>query len=181
MDRQYDMEELRAVLRFHAQKYPLIDILDAAKLIYQHVLGCEHAIIRPYSAYSFLKEEIASVRQQSMPLLEDIGNGFSRVELRALEANGVSADELFDWFYVSSQYRGDTDRFIASLQLLREPDLGLGFDGESVDGYCGSIVVPADDPQGGDPQTFGILAHLDVVPESTGWDYPPYGAVIADG
>ena len=140
MDRQYDMEELRAVLRFHAQKYPLIDILDAAKLIYQHVLGCEHAIIRPYSAYSFLKEEIASVRQQSMPLLEDIGNGFSRVELRALEANGVSADELFDWFYVSSQYRGDTDRFIASLQLLREPDLGLGFDGERLDNFFGYYV-----------------------------------------
>ena len=57
----------------------------------------------------------------------------------------------------------------------------LGFEGESVDGYCGSIVIPADDPESDDPQTFGILAHLDVVPESTGWDYPPYGAVIADG
>ena len=57
----------------------------------------------------------------------------------------------------------------------------LGFEGESVDGYCGSIVVPADDPQSEKPETFGILAHLDVVPESTGWDYPPYGAVIADG
>ncbi|MBR0209866.1 MAG: Sapep family Mn(2+)-dependent dipeptidase, partial [Firmicutes bacterium] len=57
----------------------------------------------------------------------------------------------------------------------------LGFEGESVDGYCGSIVVPADDPRGEKPETFGILAHLDVVPESTGWDYPPYGAVIADG
>ena len=57
----------------------------------------------------------------------------------------------------------------------------LGFEGESVDGYCGSILVPADDPEGETPQTFGILAHLDVVPESTGWDYPPYGAQIADG
>ena len=57
----------------------------------------------------------------------------------------------------------------------------LGFEGESVDGYCGSIVVPADEPENGKPETFGILAHLDVVPESTGWDYPPYGAVIADG
>jgi succinyl-diaminopimelate desuccinylase len=57
----------------------------------------------------------------------------------------------------------------------------LGFEGESVDGYCGSIVVPADDPESEKPETFGILAHLDVVPESTGWDYPPYEAVIADG
>ncbi|MBR4143301.1 MAG: hypothetical protein IKR10_07255, partial [Firmicutes bacterium] len=45
----------------------------------------------------------------------------------------------------------------------------LGFEGESVDGYCGSIVVPADNPQSEKPETFGILAHLDVVPESTGW------------
>ncbi len=56
----------------------------------------------------------------------------------------------------------------------------LGFKGESVDGYCGSILVPADEP-GEKAETFGILAHLDVVPESTGWNYPPYGAVIADG
>ena len=57
----------------------------------------------------------------------------------------------------------------------------LGFEGESVDGYCGSIFVPAEEAEDGKTETFGILAHLDVVPESTGWDYPPYGAVIADG
>ncbi|MBQ2094758.1 MAG: M20/M25/M40 family metallo-hydrolase, partial [Firmicutes bacterium] len=57
----------------------------------------------------------------------------------------------------------------------------LGFEAESVDGYCGSIVVPAEEPETEKPETFGILAHLDVVPESTGWDYPPYGAVTADG
>ncbi|MBR3719107.1 MAG: Sapep family Mn(2+)-dependent dipeptidase [Firmicutes bacterium] len=57
----------------------------------------------------------------------------------------------------------------------------LGFEGESVDGYCGSIVAAAEDCENEKPETFGILAHLDVVPESTGWDYPPYGAEIADG
>lgn len=140
MDQQYEMDELRAVLRFHAQKYPLIDILDAAKLIYQHVLGCEHAIVRPFSAYSYLKDELASLRQQQMPLLEDIGNGFSRVDLRALEANGVSVDELFDWFYRSSQYKGSMERFKDSLQLMREPELGLGFDSDRLDRFFNYYV-----------------------------------------
>ena len=69
------------------------------------------------------------------------------------------------------------DCLMAALDIAKR----LGFDAESVDGYCGSIFVPAEEGQGEKAQTFGILSHLDVVPESTGWDYPPYDAVIADG
>ena len=51
----------------------------------------------------------------------------------------------------------------------------LGFETDNVDGYAGSIMA------GEGEQTLGILAHLDVVPESTGWDHDPYGGEIIDG
>lgn len=51
----------------------------------------------------------------------------------------------------------------------------LGFETVNVDGYAGH----ADFGQGDD--IVGVLVHLDVVPEGTGWDYPPYGAEIHNG
>lgn len=51
----------------------------------------------------------------------------------------------------------------------------LGFETVDYDGYCGAI-----DMAGGEEQ-LGIICHLDVVPEGTGWTYPPYGAEIHDG
>ena len=51
----------------------------------------------------------------------------------------------------------------------------LGFQVKNYDGYVGT----ADCGQG--EEQLGILAHLDVVPEGTGWKYPPYGGEIHDG
>ncbi len=53
-------------------------------------------------------------------------------------------------------------------------DLGreLGFLVGNVDGYAGFIEFGQGD------KTFGILGHLDVVPEGKGWTYPPYGGEI---
>lgn len=51
----------------------------------------------------------------------------------------------------------------------------LGFDTVDYDGYCGAIDMP-----GGEEQ-LGVICHLDVVPEGTGWEYPPYGGEIHDG
>ena len=51
----------------------------------------------------------------------------------------------------------------------------LGFETVDYDGYCGAIDMPAGEEQ------LGIICHLDVVPEGSGWTYPPYGAEIHDG
>ena len=53
----------------------------------------------------------------------------------------------------------------------------LGLKTKDLDGYCG--IIDADAGKGS--ELLGILAHLDVVPEGTGWDFDPYGAVIDDG
>ena len=51
----------------------------------------------------------------------------------------------------------------------------LGFSTGNVDGYAGYIEF------GRGEETFGILAHLDVVPEGGDWTYPPFGGEIHDG
>ncbi len=56
-------------------------------------------------------------------------------------------------------------------------DLGkkLGFRTKNVDGYCGYIEFGKGD------ELLGIIGHLDVVPEGTGWTFPPFSATISDG
>ena len=51
----------------------------------------------------------------------------------------------------------------------------LGFKTKNLDGYCGYAEV------GEGKEIFGIIVHLDVVPEGEGWDYPPYeGRIVND-
>lgn len=50
-----------------------------------------------------------------------------------------------------------------------------GFTARDVDGYA------CDAEFGEGEDVIGILAHLDVVPEGTGWTQEPYGAAIVDG
>ena len=51
----------------------------------------------------------------------------------------------------------------------------LGFTARNVDGYCGYLEY------GSGEELVTVLGHLDVVPEGTGWTYPPYSAEIHDG
>jgi len=51
----------------------------------------------------------------------------------------------------------------------------MGFETLNVDNYGGHIDFLGDENS---HETFGILGHLDVVPEGDGWSYDPYGAVI---
>lgn len=57
-----------------------------------------------------------------------------------------------------------------SLGLMQK----LGFKTKNVDGYCGWAEI-------GQGELFGILVHLDVVPEGDGWTFPPFGAVTENG
>ncbi len=51
---------------------------------------------------------------------------------------------------------------------------GLGFKTKNFDGYVGTAEL-------GENPILGVLAHLDVVPEGTGWTGHPYTARIQDG
>lgn len=50
----------------------------------------------------------------------------------------------------------------------------MGFDTYDYDGYLGEVRY-------GEGEEFGIIGHLDVVPEGTGWDTDPYTLTEKDG
>ncbi|MBO4848605.1 MAG: Sapep family Mn(2+)-dependent dipeptidase [Clostridia bacterium] len=52
---------------------------------------------------------------------------------------------------------------------------GLGLSAENHEGYVGCIE------HGEGEEMLGVICHMDVVPEGTGWKHPPYGAEIEDG
>ncbi|MBQ3291082.1 MAG: dipeptidase PepV [Mogibacterium sp.] len=56
----------------------------------------------------------------------------------------------------------------------------LGFDTCNVDNYAGYIEFKAG-TDAEDPKMCGIVGHLDVVPEGTGWDTDPYTMTEKDG
>ena len=59
------------------------------------------------------------------------------------------------------------------LQFFLDLAENMGFETHNYDNYIGEVVF-------GKGKPFAILAHLDVVPAGSGWNYPPFGAVIND-
>lgn len=57
-----------------------------------------------------------------------------------------------------------------SLRMMKE----AGFSVKNLEGYCGWGEI-------GSGELFGVLCHLDVVPEGDGWSHDPYGGEIALG
>lgn len=49
----------------------------------------------------------------------------------------------------------------------------FGFETRNYDNYAGEVIF-------GKGEDFAVLAHLDVVPAGSGWNYPPFGGVIND-
>ncbi len=66
--------------------------------------------------------------------------------------------------------QGVADSLEYSLNLMQK----LGFRTKNLDGFCGVADI-------GDGEMFGILIHVDVVPEGSLWSFPPYGAELHDG
>ena len=67
--------------------------------------------------------------------------------------------------------KGVNEVFKNTLKLGQE----MGFEVLNVDNYGGHIEFIGDEKV---EETFGIIGHLDVVPEGDGWSYEPYGAII---
>ncbi len=129
--------ELLEILRYHLKKYPLMKAQDVFKLVYQHEFGCAHAVKDAERARAWLYEEYRSVKQDDAPLTEDIGNGYVRVQLCALDANGVSPDEVLGWFVKSAVPAGDKTEFA---EIMRElPACGLPLDAEELAKFVDSM------------------------------------------
>lgn len=113
------MEELSAILRAHALRYPRMQPTDAVKLIYQNEFGGGHMIRDEEACRAQLwREYMKTAHAEDAPLLEPIGNGIVRVRLSALASTQV--DALADAFIRSaSQVHGSVEAFEEKLIVLR--------------------------------------------------------------
>ena len=129
-------EELRAVLRAHARRYPAMRPQDAVKLIYQNEFGGGHLIADPARSLERLKaESAAAVPGPDKPAHEDIGNGIVRV---ALPAADYSPEALNRDFVRSARLRtGSRASFLQKLDCLRAltAEGAFGFDVAALEAY----------------------------------------------
>lgn len=130
---------MRSILLTHAAQYSEMEPRDAVKLLYQNEFGGGHLIRDEEKCLSYLESEYQGLSSSSgMPLLEDIGNGFFRVNLAALDAHGITPAELGHAFIRSSSvHHGNMEEFLQKLQLLREltEEGKMPFSADSLDSY----------------------------------------------
>ena len=114
------MEELKQILQEHATRYPLMQPVDAVKLIYQNEFGGGHLIKDEAACLNYLRREYESVEKDStMPLYEDIGNGIVRVNLAAIKPEEL--EQLGkDFIRSAAEHTGTKERFLQKLEVLRQ-------------------------------------------------------------
>lgn len=114
------MNELEQILKYHAERYPLIQPVDAVKLIYQNEFGGGHLVKDKKASLEFIKREYLTVIQSdSEELYENIGNGIVRINLCSLSRYSVEPEQLNEWFVKSaSEIKGGISDFLKKLDML---------------------------------------------------------------
>lgn len=115
------LNSIKSALHMHATKYPKMRPCDAVKLVYQACFGPGHLIADPQRALEHLKREYElTPSRETAPLSEPIGGGVLRVNLAALDSNGVTVNELFAAFIASTEDTWcDMNEFLESLEMLK--------------------------------------------------------------
>ena len=111
-------EEIIPLICDALEKYPLSEPQDIIKLLYQREFGPAHAIQDPERALNWVREEYASVVQEEGLPFEYIGNGWARLDLKRLDANGIAPEKAAEWFVKSAEPAGDKTAFAEMLSKL---------------------------------------------------------------
>lgn len=114
------MSELESILRTHAWRYPLMQPRDAVKLIYQNEFGGCHLIRDEQACLNYLRREYDMiVKDASMPLYEDIGNGVVRVNMAAVKEEDLERLGK-DFIRSAANHKGNLDSFLRKLEVLNK-------------------------------------------------------------
>jgi hypothetical protein len=117
------MDELRMILLQHRDKYPSMTFIDYLKLIYQNVFGPHHFADRPdlEGIINGIFKEVELVEGSNPDLFVDIGNDYVRVDLRVINQQIITAEELGKHFFESMKKipsTSDIRRFREKVNLL---------------------------------------------------------------
>jgi len=89
---------MKRIILTHIKKYPLMQICDAVKLIYQSVLGGGHMVTDKKSSLLRMEEECRGLSAFDGQPFEAIGGGLSRLHLGALRRSGISLETANNMF-----------------------------------------------------------------------------------
>lgn len=134
---------LEAVLRAHALRYPLMEPVDAVKLVYQHTMGGGHLVRDEQESLRRLQAELAQVPQEEGPLAEPMGNDLARMRLGALPAAGLSPQTANRLFVLSArEVQGGMEALAEALKALRAACAEgiFGFDTARLDAYLEGYI-----------------------------------------
>ena len=95
---------MKNIILEHVHKYPLMEIRDVAKLIYQSEFGGGHMIPNSQMSLKRIQEEYKSLTPEALnvsSVVETIGNGLARIYLSCLD-HGISANVLNEMFVHSA-------------------------------------------------------------------------------
>ncbi len=103
--------DFRPVLLEHAKRYPQLEPQDCYKLLFQAVLGAEHAVADEAGARKWMENELASLGDgPDEPLVDSIApdGALARVHLRQFVARGGDAAKLVRAFVATAQRKFGT-------------------------------------------------------------------------
>ena len=130
------MSEIIQIINEHLDRYPEMEINDLFKLIYQNEYGggfvgnAEENLRKIREDY----DKITNARRRpKVDLYEDIGNGFLRVNLGALDPAVLPFEKLNEAVVATGQtHRGSRDALREKVREVREHFGEFGFDFEEV-------------------------------------------------
>ena len=113
-------KELKRILDHHVSKYPLMTAQDVVKLVFQGEYGGGHLLSDYDRCLAWIKKEYSETEQNvSCDPYEDIGFGFVRLQLSALDLVDLTVETVADMFYSSASVAyGDNEQYMRKLALL---------------------------------------------------------------
>ncbi len=90
------------MLMDHCNSYPLMQIRDIFKFIFQSSYGCEHMVADPTRAAEMIRDEYNNTDRTKANLITPLDGDFCRVSLTMLES-GLTAETFGRLFYMSAK------------------------------------------------------------------------------
>ena len=97
-------EKTRTIILEHYRKYPLMEIADLFKFLFQSSFGCEHMVSSLDGAIEYIKRESEKMCDSisDSNLIDHLDGNYIRVHLGYLK-KGIDAETLGRLFYLSAK------------------------------------------------------------------------------
>lgn len=114
------IKNTRELLLAHYRKYPILQIRDVFKFLFQSVFGCEHMVPSEERAISYITDEYENMNRDVQMEIEELDGNYSRVPLAYID-RGLSAETFGKLFCASAEKEsGDVDTLRLKLDVARE-------------------------------------------------------------